>query len=200
MQVQGVLPILFEEEVISSPTTGEEYDWNGEAGSRFWYYLVRKSYRDLSAVANIFEFTLPKVDRRSYIRWGAHCIFNAPSQWYTNCEEPLVRMEWAYHESPIGMGFPVEYRIGFTTDNFLFINENNIWRLSDLKHSTRYYEGVMLVEPGIAAKVHIGLSMSLHSGDDGMISTVHIRGAGDMFRIGALNWDGIKYEIIPVEE
>jgi len=181
-------------------TTGQEYDWNGEAGSRFWYYFERESCLGMCAVANIFEFTLPKVDRRSYIRWGAHCIFNAPTQWYTNCEEPMVRIEWAYHESPFGVGFPVDYRIGFTTDNFLFINEDNLWQLTALKQSIRYYEGVMLVEPGIAAKVYVGLSMNLASGDDGTISTVHLGGAGDMFRIGALNWDGIKYEITPVEE
>ena len=193
-------PLSRSGEFPDSTTTGEEYDWNGEAGSRFWYYLERESREDMCAVANIFEFTLPKVDRRSYIRWGAHCIFNAPSQWYTNCEEPFIRIEWAYHESPFGIGFPVDYRIGFTYDNILYIKEDNLWQLLALKQSTRYYEGVMLVEPGIAAKVHVGLSISLHSGDDGTISTAHIGGAGDMFRIGALNWDGIKYEITPVEE
>lgn len=183
----------------SSTTGGEEFDWAGESGARFWYHLRRNDWDDFSAVACVLEFTLPECPRTGIYRWGTHCNFFAPTDWYTDSAKAILKGEWAFHASPDGGSFPTDYRSEFLYKNFLFLKEVGISELGGVKTSSSYIEGTMNVQRGVAPKVFVGMSLSFYCTRHEIVSTAHLGGAGDYFRFGGSNWDGVKYEIIPTE-
>ena len=171
-------------------------DWTGETGAQFFGNLVTHSNPGIDhsqsfAVAGVLQFTLPAPDCASVVYWATTGRVSKEGPWTFNSDWGVIWTQWVLRESPAGHDFPVHFEIAsaFTLFSDGLYGESDVPESSWKTYVSQDFNRSFRVQPGVEAKIYLGISLMIQGRGDGNVTT------GILDRLSFDN--GITFMMVP---